>query len=201
MSIIRLCSLTALSSLLLSGSAQAIPIVFTACLSGTAEFPANNSPGTGFTTVTYDPEAHTLRVEVTFSGLLGTTTASHIHGPTAAPLAGTASVATTVPTFPGFPLGVTSGTYDHTLDLTLASSFNPAFVTAHGGTVASAEAALAAALLADEAYLNIHSTEVSGGEIRGFLTVPDAGSTLGLLCFSLAGLGGARRMVRIMPRD
>ena len=53
------------------------------------------------------------------------------------------SMATTAPSFVGVPLGVTSGTFNATLDLTLASSFNPAFVTAGGGTVADAEAALA----------------------------------------------------------
>ena len=51
-------------------------------------------------------------------------------------------VATTTPTFPGFPPGVTSGTYDNTLDTSLASAFNPAFVTDHGGTAAGAETAL-----------------------------------------------------------
>src|SRR5262249_10918988 len=78
----------------------------------------------------------------------------------------------TTPTFTGFPLGVTSGTYDHTFDTLSASSYNPAYVTAHGGTAAGAEAALAACLSAGGAYLNIHSTVDPGGEIRGFLT-PD----------------------------
>src|SRR5439155_23025204 len=44
------------------------------------------------------------------------------------------------PDISGFPLGVTSGTYDNTLDLTLASSYNPVFVTDEGG-VPQAEAA------------------------------------------------------------
>ena len=69
-----------------------------------------------------------LRVEVSFSGLVGTTTAPHIHCCTASPLSGNAGVATLTPTFTGFPLGVTSGTYH----LTLSPSWNPAFVTAHG---------------------------------------------------------------------
>ena len=42
-----------------------------------------------------------------------------------------------------FPLGVTSGTYDNTLDMTQATSYNPAYVTATGGTTAGAEAARA----------------------------------------------------------
>jgi len=58
----------------------------------------------------------------------------------------------------------------HTLDLTQASSWNPAFVTANGGTVGGAEAALAAGLNAGHAYLNIHTTMFPGGEISGFLT-------------------------------
>jgi hypothetical protein len=121
--------------------------------------------------VTYNQGLHTLHVNVTFSGLTGTTTASHIHAATSLPGTGTAGVATTTPTFAGFPLGVTSGTYDNVLDLTLSSSYNPSYISANGGTTASAEAALAAAMAADEAYLNIHSTTFPGGEIRGFLVL------------------------------
>jgi hypothetical protein len=49
--------------------------------------------------------------------------------------------------------------------------WNPAFITAHGGTPASAETALLAGLAANEAYLNIHSNTHPGGEIRGFLFI------------------------------
>ena len=147
-------------------------IVVTASLSGAAEFQPNASPGTGFATVQLDTVAHTLKVDVTFSDLIGTTTASHIHAPTALPGTGTAAVATETPTFAGFPLIVTSGTYSHTFDTTLTSTWNAPFVTASGGTALGAEAALAADLQAGTAYLNIHTTEFPGGEIRGFL-VPE----------------------------
>lgn len=53
--------------------------------------------------------------------------------------------------------------------MTDASSYNPAFVAAHGGTVPGAEAALLTGLLAGQAYLNIHTTMFPGGEIRGVL--------------------------------
>jgi hypothetical protein len=96
-------------------------------------------------------------------------------------------VATTTPTFLNFPLGVTSGHYVNTLDMTLASSYNPAFITANGGTVASAEAVLFAGIEAGESYLNIHTTMFPGGEVRALLTPLPA--TLPLFATGLAGLG------------
>ena len=54
-------------------------VIYTAVLSGLNEGPPNGSSGTGVTFVTVDTVAQTIRVEVTYSGLTGTTTASHIH--------------------------------------------------------------------------------------------------------------------------
>lgn len=96
-------------------------------------------------------------------------------------------MATTTPTFAGFPLGVTSGSYSNILDLTQASSYNPAFVTANGGTTAGAEAALAAGFASGTSYLNIHSTTFPGGEIRSFLAIPALVSDIPTL--SRVGIG------------
>jgi len=176
----RICSSVALS-LLLVGGASAAPITYMADLNGANESPANGSAGTGFATFAYDDTAHTLLLSVTFSGLTGTTTAAHIHCCTAVAGTGTAGVATQTPSFLNFPLGVQSGTYNSPLfDLTLASSWNPAFVTAHGGTTAGAEAALAVGLAAGTSYFNIHTNTNPGGEIRGFI-VPTPEPSVGLL--------------------
>jgi hypothetical protein len=72
-------------------------------------------------------------------------------------------------------------------DLTLAATYNPAFITAQGGTVAGAEAALIAGIEDRETYLNVHTASFPGGEIRGILAVPEPGALL-LLGSGLAGL-------------
>lgn len=178
-------------------SASAAVHTYTATLSGAVEAPPNASPGTGTVTVSLDPTAHTLRVEADFSGLLGTTTMAHIHCCTAVPGTGTAGVATELPTFTGFPLDVTSGSYDHTFDTLLASTWNPAFVTNNGGTIAGAESAFLAGLDEGRAYLNLHTTVAPGGEIRGFLQpVPEPASVALLALGAPVVLLAARRRGR-----
>jgi hypothetical protein len=169
----------------LAGLNYGATITFSAPLSAANENPPTASLGTGFTTVSLDTVTQLLSINITFSDLTTPTTAAHIHCCIAPP--GNAGVATVVPAFPGFPLGVTSGTYSGVLDLTMAASYNPAFITANGGTVASAEAVFVAGLENDMTYLNIHTTEFPGGEIRAFLT-PEPGSAV-LAGLALAGLG------------
>jgi hypothetical protein len=173
-------------------AAYATPITFVANLTGTLEVPPSGSPGTGFAMVVLDLAANTMQVDVTFSGLEAGTTASHIHCCLASPfLTGVSvGVATTTPTFTGFPLGVTSGSYSHLFDLTLASSYNPAF---DGVTVAAKEATLVAGILAGETYLNIHTTQFPAGEIRGFLAPVPEPASIFLLGSGLVGLVRTRR--------
>lgn len=140
--------------------------VFTAAMNGSQVVPPSGSPATGFVVVTLDQTLNTLNVVDNFAGLIGgPATAAHIHCCT--PPGVNAIVA--VP-FNGFP-ATTSGTYTHFFDLTDPASFNSAFITANGGSLALARAALIAGMFAGQTYTNIHDPRFPGGEISGQLVV------------------------------
>ena len=205
----RRAALTLLASLTLvaAPASNAAPILFNVTMNGANEVPSNASGALGVAAIEFDDVLKTLSLDVRFGvlfapsftpPLMGTTTAMHIHCCT--PPTANAIVATQVPSFMGFPLGVTFGTYSQVFDMTLASFYNPAFITAHGGTVDGAFNDLAAGMLGGMSYLNIHTTAFPGGEIRGTLntvnTVPEPG-VLSLLALALVGLAYIRRRQRL----
>src|SRR5262245_38154072 len=167
-------------------AANAIPMTFTAVLSGANELPNPvPSPGTGLATVVLDPTAQTIQIDAMFSGLTSPNiTGAHIH--CCAPFGTNAGVATTTPVFPGFPQVGNSGTYSsQVFDLTQPLIYNPTFVTALGG-ISQAEAALIAGIIGGETYFNIHTSNFTGGEIRGRLAPVPLPAALPLFA---AGLG------------
>ena len=196
---IRTTLLTLLAAGLLSITTTAGAIIYNlhAELLGTNEVPPSGSAATGFARLILDTTAQTLTGHIEFSGLGSNTTAAHIHCCLATPYSvANVGVATLVPAFPNFPLGVTSGTDDFVLNLASLSAYNTnatgttGFVGAQGG-LAQAEAAFIAGLTSGRTYLNIHTTGFGGGEIRGFV-IPEP-MTLSLFGAAALAAGWASR--------
>src|SRR5262245_25255237 len=89
----------------ISSVAHAIPITYTAALSGSNESPPVSTLGVGtaIVTVDTDPAVMTMRVQASFAALGSNVLVAHIHCclvPAGPPNVG---VATQTPSFPGFP--------------------------------------------------------------------------------------------------
>jgi len=147
--------------------------IYTATLLGSNEVPPTGSPATGFGTFILN--GNLFSISESFTGLVAPASAAHIH--CCAPVGVNAIVAIPFTPFPN----TTSGTFNTTVDLSLAGTYDPAFITLEGGTVALAEAGFIAALNGGTTYANIHNATFPGGEIRGQIQVVPEPSSLLLL--------------------
>ena len=188
-------ALVVISALMLSAPAAATVTIFTATLNGSQVNPPTASTATGSATVTIDDVLQTLSVDMIFSGLTAPASASHIH--CCAPPGTNALVATQTPTFVGFPAAI-SGTYSHTFDMTDPTSWNAAFITAHGGTTTSAFGDLLAGMLAGNSYINIHDSVYPGGEISGQLRAVPEPATWAMMLVGFGAIGMTMRRRRIL---
>ena len=152
--------------------------------------------GSGFATVLYDDVERILSWSIAFAGLSGTTTVAHFHCCTAAPGTGFVGVAVSPGTLPGFPTGLSSGTDEGSIDLDLTTSFTNGF--RGSDTPQQAAARFIQGIYDGKNYLNIHTTTFGGGEIRGFLQVPEPSALL-LAGLALAGLATTSRRRPVTP--
>ena len=112
-------------------------VAYKADLKGSAEVPANDSKGTGALDANYDTASKKFSWTITYSGLTGSATAAHFHGPAAAG-------ANAPPVVP----------------------LTGALTSPIKGDATLTEAQLAD-LQAGRWYLNIHTDANKGGELRG----------------------------------
>jgi len=147
--------------------ASAAIINLTASIDGNQEVPPTGSPGTGTGIITLDDVTNLLSWNITYSGLTGTPTVSHFHGPA--------------------PVGINAGVQ---VDIVANSGGSIASPMVGSATITNPQVA---DLLGGLWYINIHSDLFPAGEIRGQVNVVPIPAAIWLFGSGLLGLIGIAR--------
>lgn len=159
--IVKIAAIAAASLLALSATSSAAVLLYEFNLDGAQS--GNLSSGTGFASVTLDTVSNELNWDIDFTGLTGTLSNSHFHGPAA----------------PGVSNGVLVG-----IPMGDASGQNAGTITG----MAIIDDTVKSHIIDGLSYINLHSTTFGGGEIRGQV-IPEPGTYA--LMAGMVALGGA----------
>jgi hypothetical protein len=132
---------------LAASGAMAAPATITVPLSGAQQVPPVQTNGKGTATLTYDPATRHLTWSVMFSGLSSDATMAHFHGPAA--------------------LGKNAGVL-----IWISKQGTPPASPITGDTTLTPEQAQQ--FMAGDWYVNVHTKDHPGGEIRGQVSPPKA---------------------------
>jgi len=127
------------------GVARAAPIKMTVPLTGAEQVPPVQTSGTGTATILFNPDTRVLSWSVTFSGLSGPPTMAHFHGP--APAGKNANV-----------------------KVWISKKGEPVTSPMTGETKLNEDDAKQ--FMAGDWYVNVHTNDHPGGEIRGQVVPP-----------------------------
>lgn len=135
-------------------------VTFRATLSGASEVPANATTGTGLFTATLDTSTNVFSYDLTFSGLTSNVNNGHIHGPAAVGVNSGTTINFNTLAGATFSFGQTSGAGRGTITLSPSTQVT---ATINGDS-------LRKLLFAGLTYINIHTVNNGGGEVRGQVT-------------------------------
>jgi len=128
-----------------AGLAQAAPVSFSVDLTGGAQVPPVQTGGSGKASLTYDAATKVVTWSITYDGLSGPATMAHFHGPAAA--------------------GANADVV-----IWLSQKGSAASSPIKGQATLTPEQATQFA--AGQWYINVHTKDHPGGEIRGPVTPP-----------------------------
>lgn len=161
----------ALIGLATCGAAASATYTVSASMDGSQEVTPKATPAVGSMTGSYDETTNELWLSMSYSGLLGSYRASHIHKA---------------------PFGVNGGVIHDFADFGSWSGTGSSEVYTQTSPIVLSDDN-EAALLSGGLYINIHSTTFPTGEIRGQISAVPEPATMAALAAGVVALAARRR--------